>query len=372
MDQHPVHEGSHAAAPNSDPYGNRYGAPPGYPPAPVPVISTIGDLSASYGISIFFRRWAATVIDFLLIASYFLILLLVPEHVQLMVVFVIMLLIMMYYLILEGFTGMTVGKLALRIQVVDENGRAPGFIKSLIRFVTRIFETNPLLMGGLPAGIAVLATRKNQRLGDLGASTYVVRSRDLVRNRFGTMAAVIGSTVVLVGLSLYAILAGITAAAGTDWSADKTYFSKDGRFQVAANGGWGLKRDLHEEADLAIGNLLRGKYFILFTESKDDFYSDTTLEDYTYWVEDNYAYEMESSPIYWPRELQVNGYPAYQFSYEAVDDDVSAVFIITTVETRDHFHQLIVWVLSENFEREKDNLYKLIESFTEVGRGQLI
>jgi uncharacterized RDD family membrane protein YckC len=40
-----------------------------------------------------------------------------------------------------------------------------------------LVEANPLLLGGLPAGIAILASERNQRLGDLAAGTLVVSAR---------------------------------------------------------------------------------------------------------------------------------------------------------------------------------------------------
>jgi len=49
--------------------------------------------------------------------------------------------------------------------------------------VTRLVEVNPLLLGGLPAGIAVAMSRRRQRLGDMLAGTYVVRRKDLAAIR---------------------------------------------------------------------------------------------------------------------------------------------------------------------------------------------
>ena len=37
-----------------------------------------------------------------------------------------------------------------------------------------VIEVNPLLLGGLPAGLVVIATERKQRIGDLLAGTLVV------------------------------------------------------------------------------------------------------------------------------------------------------------------------------------------------------
>ena len=42
-----------------------------------------------------------------------------------------------------------------------------------IRTIARLIEVNPLLLGGLPAGIVILMTEKRQRIGDILAGTVV-------------------------------------------------------------------------------------------------------------------------------------------------------------------------------------------------------
>jgi uncharacterized RDD family membrane protein YckC len=47
----------------------------------------------------------------------------------------------------------------------------------LIRSGLRIFEVNPLLLGGLPAGLVIIASQRKQRIGDLLAGTVVVSNK---------------------------------------------------------------------------------------------------------------------------------------------------------------------------------------------------
>ena len=86
-----------------------------------------------------------------------------------------------YFVVFEALWGRTLGKLITGTIVIDRNGRAPGFAKALVRTVLRLIEVNLLLIGGLPAGIALLVTKRHQRLGDLLAGTYVVRKKYLNR-----------------------------------------------------------------------------------------------------------------------------------------------------------------------------------------------
>ncbi len=81
--------------------------------------------------------------------------------------------ILAYYILLEGYLGQTVGKMLLGIKVVREDtGGVPGLGPAALRTVLRIIDG---LFSYLVAFIAVLASQKNQRLGDMVAHTLVVR-----------------------------------------------------------------------------------------------------------------------------------------------------------------------------------------------------
>ena len=78
-----------------------------------------------------------------------------------------------YYIVLEGYLGQTLGKMLLGIKVVREDtGEVPGLKAATIRTLMRIIDG---LLSYLVAFVAVLASQKNQRLGDMLAHTLVVR-----------------------------------------------------------------------------------------------------------------------------------------------------------------------------------------------------
>ena len=89
--------------------------------------------------------------------------------------------ILAYYPITEWLWGQTLGKRITGLVVVDAAGRPPGLRRALARTATRLIEVNPFLLGGLPAGIIVMASKRRQRLGDMLAGTYVIPKSDLAR-----------------------------------------------------------------------------------------------------------------------------------------------------------------------------------------------
>ncbi|MEN3333729.1 MAG: hypothetical protein V7641_3094 [Blastocatellia bacterium] len=82
-----------------------------------------------------------------------------------------------YYLAFEALWSRTPGKLVQGLEVCKLDGSRCDFKAALIRTILRIFEVNPLLLGGLPAGIAIIASERKQRLGDRLAGT-IVKSKE--------------------------------------------------------------------------------------------------------------------------------------------------------------------------------------------------
>jgi len=85
----------------------------------------------------------------------------------------------LYYPLTEGLFGRTFGKLLCGLRVVDERGSLPGLGKATLRTLCRLVEINPVLMGGVPAAIAVFNSKSRQRMGDQAARTFVLKTEDL-------------------------------------------------------------------------------------------------------------------------------------------------------------------------------------------------
>lgn len=137
-------------------------------------------IASGYDASIVVRRWLGAWIDFIVLLSF----LIVPDYVlgnatyqSTLAVWIGLL--AAYFPASEALFGRTLGKFVTRTRVVNASGQRPSLGQVVIRTLFRLIEVNPLLAGGIPAGIAVVASRHKQRLGDMVAGTYVLRERDL-------------------------------------------------------------------------------------------------------------------------------------------------------------------------------------------------
>ncbi len=77
--------------------------------------------------------------------------------------------------------GRTPGKRANGLRVVADDGTPEGLRQSMIRNVVRVLEGPATLY--MPAVVSILASARNQRLGDHAASTLVVRERHASKHR---------------------------------------------------------------------------------------------------------------------------------------------------------------------------------------------
>lgn len=84
--------------------------------------------------------------------------------------------VIVYPIVAEAFAGgRTIGKAVMGIAVVDLDGSPVSFMAAVIRNVVRVVDALPGTY--LVGAIAVLATSRSQRLGDLAARTIVVHQR---------------------------------------------------------------------------------------------------------------------------------------------------------------------------------------------------
>jgi len=79
-----------------------------------------------------------------------------------------------YFIYLEGTYGQTLGKMALDLVVVTEDGGDVDYGPAAIRTLLRLVDVLPVFY--LVGFILMLVTDRKQRLGDIAADTVVVRA----------------------------------------------------------------------------------------------------------------------------------------------------------------------------------------------------
>ncbi|MFF2092834.1 RDD family protein [Paenibacillus sp. NPDC058174] len=357
-------------------------------------------LSATYSSSIFFRRWGATVIDsillLLILLSFYGVL---GSYIRsdnlgaiLLIVVAYPLLVFAYYILLEGLTGYTLGKMLLRIRVVNGEGGTPGFVKGLIRSSVRIIDTNPFLAGGLPAGITVLATRNKQRLGDMAAKTFVVKVRDLEPDKRGNnvVLAPVFTVIALIGLigGVLGIVSLVKASNASDSNlisdfqseysdameseeqstGDIEWTSRDAAFKVTTPSYWeeSVMSEEGNGVNLSLVDFENNSLMVVSKNIEPGEIDSDLLSDYAEAFMDNLVIYDDTTIVEEPVALTVNGYDAQKFIIQIQIESYEYVYLVVVIQTETAVHQFIALSDVDKFEAVQFELENIIESFTET------
>jgi uncharacterized RDD family membrane protein YckC len=133
-------------------------------------MTIIGDASKARLIAVFIDHFIAFALMMLAVAF-------VPESLPVVKAVFFFVIYLAYFVVLEALWSRTLGKFFQGLVVRKLDGSPCDWTAALIRSGLRIFEVNPLLFGGLPAGLVIIASQRKQRIGDLLAGTVVVSNR---------------------------------------------------------------------------------------------------------------------------------------------------------------------------------------------------
>ena len=133
-------------------------------------MTIIGDASKARLLAVFIDHIIAFAVMMLAVAF-------VPESLPQMKALFFFVIYLAYFVVLEALWSRTLGKFVQGLVVRKLDGSRCDWTAALIRGFLRIFEVNPLLFGGLPAGLVIIASERKQRIGDMLAGTVVVSNK---------------------------------------------------------------------------------------------------------------------------------------------------------------------------------------------------
>ncbi|MGZ4908024.1 MAG: RDD family protein [Halobacteriota archaeon] len=81
-----------------------------------------------------------------------------------------------YYVLLQGAYSQTVGKMAVKIKVIREDGSKISYTDAAIRTILLLIDAIPYVIPYLLGAILIWTSDKKQRLGDRAAHTVVVKA----------------------------------------------------------------------------------------------------------------------------------------------------------------------------------------------------
>lgn len=148
----------------------------------------------------------------------------------------------------------------------------------------------------------------------------------------------------------------------------ETVASLDGTFALTLPKGWQRDQDLHDHAELQISYDVEQLYIIVLRDLKasGSDRSDLSIDDHAILTLNALSSRLAEPSISPPTAVQrIGSYQARQVEVQGHLDSVAVTYLHTTIETRYAFYQILAWTDPEQFERHREQLQRVIDSFQE-------
>jgi hypothetical protein len=139
--------------------------------------------------------------------------------------------------------------------------------------------------------------------------------------------------------------------------------SRDGKFQLTVPAGCRENAKLNARAEIRASNLIDEVYVIVLTDAKTDFTDEMSLEEFTSMTRETRRSNLKEGEVTNPVPVMINGNPGRAYEVEGVVGRVKLFYRIVTVETPDHYHQIISWTLLSRKNENGATLQKITDSF---------
>lgn len=139
--------------------------------------------------------------------------------------------------------------------------------------------------------------------------------------------------------------------------------SRDGKFQLTVPAGCRENAKLNDEAEIRAANLVDEVYVIVLTEAKTDFSDDMNLDEFTRITRDSLSSKLKETVATQPVPVTISGNSGRAYEVDGVVDRVKLTYRVATVETPDHYHQVITWTLQSRKDENRATLQQIIDSF---------
>ena len=136
----------------------------------------------------------------------------------------------------------------------------------------------------------------------------------------------------------------------------------DNSFSVLMPASWSLKSGLNNQADLQMGNPFKEAYTIIISENKMDF-NNISLEEHSdltrLMLQRGLKGYQESSP----ELLDMGDIHGLRYQLTGSMDGINLVYWHVTLESENHYHQMILWSLKSKFSDNVPDFDSVIHSF---------
>lgn len=138
--------------------------------------------------------------------------------------------------------------------------------------------------------------------------------------------------------------------------------STDGKARLRVPRNWSELRDLNDAAEVQAGNRGKEEFIIVLSETKADF-DDMTLQKHHQITRDGIVEKLKNATAGAVTNLTIDGRPALQDEIGGTQEGTNIVFLHTTLEGTESFHQILAWTSKSRWDQQKEKLREITRSF---------
>jgi hypothetical protein len=138
--------------------------------------------------------------------------------------------------------------------------------------------------------------------------------------------------------------------------------SPDGKLKVTTSGMWTKMPGLNKQATMQIAYKANAMYLMVITDPKSTV-PNMTLDEHHQLTRDHMLQKMKNPSITQPVSVTIDNHPGLQDELSGTDNGASVVFLHTTVDDGDNFHQILAWTPKSRWVKQKSELREVTNSF---------
>ena len=142
----------------------------------------------------------------------------------------------------------------------------------------------------------------------------------------------------------------------------KEIASDDNKLKVTTSGFWVKSSDLNQQAALQAACKSEEMYVIVIGDAKSSV-PNITLPQHHQLTREHMLQKMEDSSATQPVSVTIDGHPALQDEVSGTQSGTHLTFLHTTVDADDSFQQILAWTLKSRWQKHKDELRDVTNSF---------
>ncbi len=164
---------------------------------------------------------------------------------------------------------------------------------------------------------------------------------------------------ILMALTIGILLSGCS-------NVDKDIKFYNNKFQITKPARWMVLNNLNDEADVQMGNLFKEAYLIVFSESKLDF-DNLDIHGYSELTRGFIRNSLKNyREVSGPKRVTNGDLQGIQYEIAGSINHVRIKYLHTTLEGREHFHQVVAWSTNSRYDSNLLDYNRTISSFKEL------